>query len=206
MLQKIESIAIAVVLGAVPIIGCFLAGWWLSIPLAREDYTIFCALAGLLVGMLVNALFLRNWMKQACTLKTWVWTAVYVFYSVCIFGFFMGVPVFNVALGLPAGFFVGRGLAHSGAGTARMQRVASQAAIFTTSVLGLVCIASAWFALASPSTASDLQGMLGLPFQVTPAMIIALILIGGAGILGMEWWITVLSVKHTYQVSSSAGS
>ncbi len=147
MLQKIESIAIAFALGAVPVIGCFLAGWWLSIALLPEAFVMGCALAGLLAGMLVGALFLRNWMKHAYTVQTWMWMGIYLFYTAGILGFFMGVPVFNVALGLPAGFFVGRRLMRNNAGPARMQRVARQAALFTTSVLGLVCIASAWFAL-----------------------------------------------------------
>ena len=95
-----------------------------------------------------------------------------MFYSVGMLGFFMGVPVFHVALALPAGVFVGRWLVHCGADFPRVQQTARETALFTTSVLGLVCLASASIALASPSTAADLQGMLRLPFRVTRAMIL----------------------------------
>ncbi len=202
MLQKIETTAAAVVLGIVPVTGCFLAGWWLSIPLVSEAYIMLCALAGLLVGVLVDVFFLRNWLRRAGTMRTWVWMAVYVFYSIGLFGFFMGVPVFNVALGLPAGFFVGRRLARASAGPEKMQRAARQAAVFTTAILGVACVASAWIALASPSTASDLEGMLSLPFPVTPVMILALILAGGAAILALEWWLTVVSVQRAYRIDA----
>jgi hypothetical protein len=198
MPRSIENTAIGIVFGAIPIIACFLAGWWLSIPLVPETRILPCALAGMLIGMLVDGFFLKNWVRRAYSMQTWVWMAVYVFYAIGMFGFFMGVPVFHVALAIPAGFFVGRWLAYSGADTARMHRTARRAAVFTTSVLGLVCISSASFALASFSTASDLQGMLGLPFQVTPGMIVALILIGGAALLALGWWLTVKSVELAY--------
>jgi hypothetical protein len=124
---------------------------------------------------------------------------IYLFYSVGMFGFFMGVPVFNVALALPAGFVVGGWLAHGGADSTRVKVAARRSAVFTTSVLALVCVASASIALASPYTASDLHGMLGLPFRVKPAMIIGVILGGGICILALQWWLTRRCVELTHR-------
>ena len=197
-MRKIENAAIGIALGAVPVIACFLAGWWISVPLVPESRIFLCALAGLSLGVLVDVLFLGGWVRRAYSLKTWVWMAVYVFYSVGMLGFFMGVPVFNVILALPAGVFVGRWLAHTGADSTRMQKAARRAAVFTTSILGLVCVASATVALTARSTASDLQGMLGVSFQVTPAMILGIIVVGGSVILALDWWLTIRSVKRAY--------
>jgi hypothetical protein len=197
-MRMIENAAIGIVLGVVPVIAFFLAGWWVSIPLVPESRIWQFALAGLLLGILVNVIFLRGWVRRAYSIQTWVWKAVYLFYSVGMFGLFMGVPVFNVALALPAGVFVGRWLAHIGADSAQMQNVARQAAVFTAGTLGLVCIASGAIALASRSTASDLQGMLGLQFQVTPVMIVGVIVGGGAMILALDWWLTIRSVERAY--------
>lgn len=198
MMRRIEYAAIGIVFGAVPVIACFLAGWWVSIPLVPESRIFQGALAGLLLGIIVDLIFLRGWVRHAYSMETWVWKVVYLFYSVGMIGFFMGVPVFNVILALPAGVFVGRWLAQSGADSTHMQKLAQQAAAFTTSILGLVCIASGSIALASRSTASDLQGMLGLQFHVTPVMIVGLILGGGAAILALNWWLTLKSVEHAY--------
>lgn len=197
-MQTIEAAALGVIFGAVPVIACFLGGWWISIPLVPEPRIFQCALAGLLLGVLVNVIFLRGWVRRAYSMKPGVWMAVYGFYSIGLFGFFMGVPVFNVILALPAGVFIGRWLAHSGADSIRMQKVAQHSAVYTTGMLGLVCVTSAAIALADRSTASDLQRMLGLPFQVTPVMIIGIILGGGTMILTLEWWLTVKSVKSAY--------
>ena len=198
-MRRIENAAIGMVFGAVPVIACFLAGWWGSIPLVPESRIWQCALAGLFVGIFVDVVFLKGWVRRAYSMKTWVWKAVYLFYSVGVFGFFMGVPVFNVILALPAGVFVGRWLTHSGANSTHMQTAARQAAVFTTTVLGLVCVASGGIALASRSTASDLQGMLGLPFHVTRVMIVGLILGGGAVIIALNWWVTTKSVERGYR-------
>ena len=205
-MQRLECALIGVLFGAIPIIICFLAGWWISITLVPESRIFLYALVGLLVGVFFDGIFLKAWIRNAYAMKPVVWMAVYLFYSIGMFGFFMGVPVFNVALALPAGFFVGGWLAHSGADYARMKKAARYSALFTTSVLSLVCVASAAIALASPSTASDLQRMLSLPVRVTRAMIIGLILGGGSFLLALQWWLTLRSVDWFYgHFSSRAG-
>jgi len=197
-MRKLENAALGLAFGAVPVIACFLAGWWIGIPVVRESRVFLCAFAGLLLGILIDVVWLGGWVRRAYSMKPLVWMAVYVFYSVGMFGFFMGVPVFNAALALPAGVFVGRWLSRSGADSARMKQAARQAALFTTSVLGLVCVASAAIALASPSTPSDVKGLLGLPFPVTRGMIMGIILGGGTAILALQWWLTIKSVQRAY--------
>jgi hypothetical protein len=64
--------------------------------------------------------------------------------------------------------------------------------------LALICAASALIALVSSSTANDLQGMLGLGFEVTQGMIIGLILAGGAGLLAAGWGLSFASVRLTF--------
>jgi len=197
-MQRIENAAIGIVLGTVPVMACFLAGWWISIPLVPEYRIWQVAVAGVLLGILVDVVFLGGWVRRAYSTQPWVWKAVYLFYSVGMFGMFMGVPVFNVVMALPAGVFVGRWLAHNGSDSTHMQKVARQAAVFTASTLGLVCIASGAIALVNRSTGSDLQGMLGLQFQVTPVMIVGVILGGGMMLLALSWWLTVKSVERAY--------
>jgi hypothetical protein len=197
-MQRTEIAVIGIMFGAVPVIAGFLAGWWISIPLVPESRIFLCALAGLFMGLIIDIILLRGWIHHAYSMKPYVWMAVYHFYSIGMFGFFMGVPVFNVLLALPAGFFVGGWGAHHGADVTRMREAARRCAVFTTSVLALVCVASASIALASPSTASDLQGMLRLPFRVTLAMIIGIILSGGALILSFQWWLTIRCAEGAY--------
>ncbi len=121
--------------------------------------------------------------------------AIYFFYSICVFGFFMGVPVFNVALALPAGVFIGASLAHLNLNSIEEKKKVHQALTFTLLVMGLICAASAFLALRDPTTAANLEGMLRLRFTVTRPMIVALILVGGSALLLLQWGLGVWSIR-----------
>ncbi len=205
-MKKIEDLALGIVLGAVPILACSIAFWWGSIPFVPEAEIFRWALGGLFLGILLDAFFLRGWVRHVYSMKTGIWIGIYLFYSVGLLGFFMGVPVFNLLLALPAGIFVGRWLSLTSPDRSHLRKTARQTAMFTSGILGLVCITSAALALASPSTGSDLQGMLGLASPVTPAGIIGIIVAGGVLILALDWWLTIKSVElsHGYFAAHSA--
>ncbi len=65
-------------------------------------------------------------------------------------------------------------------------------------MLAIACIASATIALLDPYTAGNLEGMLGLSFDVTTSMIVALIIIGGAGLLAVQWVLTGAAVRRSH--------
>lgn len=200
-MKRLEKTIMGIVIGAVPVIACFIAGWWISIPFVPESRIFLYALAGFLIGTLVDVIFLRNWIRHAYTMKLWIWKGIFGFYTIGLFGLFMGFPVFNAILAFPAGIFIGRRMTHRGVDPTCVRKAAQQTAVFTTSIMGLVCIVSGSLALMDRSVASDLQGMLGLQFPVTPLMIIGIILIGGTLILAFEWWLTIVSVEFGYKFS-----
>ncbi len=198
MMDKLERIGLGLLLAPVaPLVG-LLAGWWGGYTWLPERWIPVAALAGLLLGVAVDAAFLRRWVDAAYRLDPKLWIAIYLFYSMGTFGFFMGVPLFNAVLAVPAGFVVGGRLARRGADDLQLRTAARTTALFTTGVLALICAASAFLALASPSTASDLKGLLGLPFEVTPGMILTLILGGGAALLAVGWGLAVASVRFSF--------
>jgi hypothetical protein len=197
-MRKIEIIIIGLIYGAIPVIAGFLAGWWLSIPFVPESHIPFWAFSGLAAGILIDAIFLKTWIRRAYSVRSAIWVGVYLFYSVGLLGFFMGVPLFNVVLAIPAGFFVGARLAHNGIQFPETKKAARRSAIVTSSILALVCGASATLALISPSTASDLQGMLALSFSITAPMIIGIILIGGTILVSLHWWFVKKTTEITY--------
>jgi hypothetical protein len=205
-MQKLETIALGILFGAIPILFFFIAGWWISMPFVPETRVVLFALAGVALGILVDILFLRRWVRCAYSMKPGTWMAVYIFYAIGMFGFFMGFPVFHVLLALPAGAFIGRWLARGGADSQRMRKVSRRTARFTTGVLSLIFAASAALALTHLSTASEVEHMLGLPFQLTTGMIVGIILVGGAALLVLSWWLTVKTVERTYKFSIAHGA
>ena len=171
MKSRIEKIALGSILAPLAPLALFMGFWWLSYSFLPEKWIPFGTLFGLLLGILADVFLLKRLVERAYRLSVYFWLAVLLFYSAGTFGFFMGVPIFNAALAIPAGFVVGGKLAHEMADDAKVRRASLRTSILTTSLMALICAASAFFALVSPSTAGDLRGMLGLPFEVTLVMI-----------------------------------
>jgi hypothetical protein len=203
MKTKIERLALGFILGPLAPLALFMGFWWLSYALLPEKWIPYGVLLGLLLGILADAFLLKKLVGSAYRLGTIFWLAVLLFYSVGTFGVFMGVPVFNAALAVPAGFVVGGKLAHETMDEVRLHRASTRTCILTTAMMAIVCAASAFFALLSPSTSSDLQGMLGLGFEVTPAMIWGIILVGGVGLLAVNWLLTGLTIRLTHYFLST---
>jgi hypothetical protein len=202
MKTKIERFVLGLIIAPLAPIAGLIGFWFLSYVLLPEKWIPLCTICGIAIGVLADVFILKKIIQRACQLGTVFWLAVLVFYSVGTFGFFMGVPVFNAALAVPAGFVVGGKLARKMAADVLVQRVSLQTCILTTALMALVCAASAFFALTSSSTPSDLRGMLGLSFEITQPMIWGLILVGGAGLLAVNWLLTSLSVRFSYRFMS----
>lgn len=202
MITKIERFALGLILAPLAPLAGLLGFWWTSYALLPERWISICAISGLTLGILANIFLLKKLIARAYRLGTVFWLAVLLFYSVGTFGFFMGVPLFNAALGIPAGFVVGGKLAHEPVDGVRIRLASLRTCILTTSLMVLVCAVSATVALVGPSTPNDLRGMLGLGFEVTSAMIWSLILVGGTGLLAVNWVLTGLSVHISYRFLS----
>jgi hypothetical protein len=200
---KIERFILGLILAPLAPIAGLIGFWFLAYDFLPEKWIPICTICGIAIGILVDVFMLRKIIQRAYQLGNVFWLAVLVFYSVGTFGFFMGVPVLNAALAVPAGFVVGGKLARVMADGSQVRRASLQICTLTTVLMAFVCAASAFFALMSPSTPIDLRGMLGLGFEVTPVMIWGLILVGGAGLLVINWLLTGLVVRMTYRFLSS---
>jgi hypothetical protein len=203
MKTKIERFVLGSILAPLAPLALFMGFWWLSYALLPEAWIPFGTVFGLLLGILADVFLLKRLVERAYKLSMVFWVAVFLFYTIGVFGFCMGVPVFNAALAIPAGFVIGGKLAHEMADGPRVRADARRTCILTTVVLAFICAASASLALSSSSTAADLEGMLALPFAISPAMIWGIILVGGAGLLAVNWLLTGLAVRFTHRFLST---
>jgi hypothetical protein len=200
MNPKLERFLFGLILAPLAPIAGFLSAWWASFSLLPERWIPVGAIAGFLLGVLADIFMLKKLIDRAYQLQAVFWAVVFLFYTVGIFGFFMGVPVFNALLALPAGFVAAAKMAQQKAvDPGRVRQAARRTAWFTTGVLFFVCAASAFIALLSSSTTSDLRGMLRLGFEVTQGMIIGLIFIGGLTLLAVNWVLTLVSLHLSYK-------
>jgi hypothetical protein len=188
----LEKILLSVVLGGVSPIGFLLFGWWGTYLLGPEDSIPFFAFFGLGLGLLVDLRFLRRWIESAYRFHPIVLVAIYLFYSVGMFGFFMGVPVFNTIWGPLAGFYTGRRvkLQYSNPGKTIIHRVS----LFTAFVLAVACLASLLLAASETTLAANINGMLvdmlGLKISFNNQTILLLSLIAGTVLVILEYYLT----------------
>jgi hypothetical protein len=198
-MKNIETLTRFIMLASIfPIMG-LLAGWFIFFNILPDARILLPAMSGFFMGVLIDVKFLKQWMEEANQASLWIWALVYLFYTICIFGFFMGVPLANLALGLPAGILFASRLRAAQTPTDEVPASARKFAWFTTLVYFIICIASATIALLDPYTAANLEGMLQLPFQLTLGMIWGLIIIGGTFTVAVQWLLTHTVVQRTYQ-------
>ena len=202
-MTKIEKLFLYILVGGFLPLAGFLTGWFSSYKLFRNEAAIpIASIAGITAGLILDGVFLKKWVHSAYQSDLRLWMALYIFYSVCVFGFFMGVPVPNLFLAIPAGIFLGGKLTQTTNEPGKVKTITRKAEWFTSLILTGICISSAWLALRDPTTGDNLEGMLRLPFHVTQPMIVALILVGGSGMLAANWWLVAKTTHLMIQRKS----
>jgi hypothetical protein len=197
MLTWLDRLSSRLVLGALAPVVLFLTGWWGTLAVLGDSPAIGpAALGGLALGLALDFTLLRPRLDSLFDLGPVALCGLAAFYSVMIYGFFMGLPVFNVLVGLVGGYVAGRSAVRHGLAPERAAREARITATVSTSVLALLCVATAWMALREPTIGSQLRGMLGLPFEVTMPMVYATIVCGGASLLAAEYGGTILAARR----------
>ena len=156
-------------------------------------------LLGLGVGIIIDLLFLGKWVYAAFQIHPMILIAIYLFYSVGIYGFFMGVPVFNIIMGPLAGFYIGRRLKREKADPEGTKRVIHRTGLLASFVLAVACTASLFLAASEVTLAGNINGMLrdmlGLNFTFNYQTILALSVFAGIGIVVMEYFLTRVVAK-----------
>lgn len=197
LLARIERLFLSVIIGLLPPLVLGLAGWWISIPFVKEEQIVYYALGGLFAGILMDLLFLRHWTRKALTASISWPAAVFMIYSISVFGFFMGVPAFNLLLGPVWGYYMGMRLRAKHAEKPDMERTARQSGAFTAGVLALACLAALLIAGLDPSLEANIQGMFGLAKPLGRSMILGLSGLAGLVLVALEYLLTRAAVKFS---------
>lgn len=188
-MKKLDYIFLSMIYTPISPILFFMIGWWASLPLVPENQIFIFALTGLALGVIIDVIFLKRVLVFGYGLKMIIMAAIYLFYSAGIFGFFMGVPIFNVLPGIFAAIYIARRASLGKWDNARFRRNLDHTARFAVAVLLLICIESAYLALSDTHTANNISGMLGLNFEMTAGTLWGIVIIGGLLLLGFQYWV-----------------
>jgi hypothetical protein len=200
--EKIEQPFLYLTLGAVLPILFFLAGWWGSYWLTSESYIPYFMLTGLALGILLDLLTLKRLVAHAFQIPLLTMVTIYLFYSVGTFGFFMGVPLFNVFLGPLAGYYIGRRLRHTNPDLESAQRSIRLNSTFTALVMAVACTAALILAAGEATLSANINGMfvdlLGLKFAFDNQTILGLSVLAGMLLITAEYLLTAAVAKLVF--------
>ena len=198
----VEKTVMTIIFGSVLPILLFIAGWWGSFRLVPEKRVIIFAIFGLGLGILADALLLRKWLHTPYQTNSKILLLIYLFYSIGSFGFFMGVPVFNLLIGMAAGIFTGRQACLSQDNIIETKHKIAKVSVFTSVIMIIFCILSAVIALRDPiDTARNLEGMFRIQsFMISTAVIIGIIVIGGFLLVFFQYWLTRQAALIAYGI------
>ena len=168
-----------------------------------ENRPVIYLIAGLLLGLIIDLKFLKGWIKHRFDLPLWYIAGIYIFYNICIYGFFMGFPVFNALLGLIAGYYFGNRICSKQIQPAMQSKLINQVSLFTGLIMTLICVSSGIIGLTDESIGENIRGMLGLNFEITKTVVFTIIFVGGFGLIISQYFITRLTIIKTIRLKAT---
>ncbi|MHC4406209.1 MAG: hypothetical protein ACYTG0_41775, partial [Planctomycetota bacterium] len=108
-MSRLEAIIVGLFVGTAFPLLTFVVFWWpaallhMCVPDFPLGMVIASALTGLSLGLLLDVLFLRRWVRSFYMANMWLMVVLYLGLSIISVAFFMGLPVGTLALGMTAG-------------------------------------------------------------------------------------------------------
>ena len=163
----------------------------------NENNALFYVATGFLIGLIIDLRYLKDWINHRFELPIWFIAGLYIFYNIVMYGMFMGFPVFNLLWGFIAGYYYGLRIYYLNIPSVKHQETIHLVSTFTALIMIFICISSAWIGLAGTGVGKDLQMMFRLNFEVTKPMIAVVAFAGGVTLIGLQYFITKLTMKTT---------
>jgi len=205
-MRKIEAVVLGMLFGAVPVILCLLLVVIIgsSADLITDETGPYFALAALGMGLVIDIIFLKRWVKAAYRLNNKFLGAIYVFYSIGALGFGMGVPIFNFTVGLTAGVYTARKMHHIQANGSERIRNIKKTARFTAVVLMAMCCLTGFWAIVGGLVGARFETPV-LSFTFSVPIIIGCVISGGLILCVLQYWVTSMAAKITLKLSGCRG-
>jgi hypothetical protein len=180
---------------------CFLVSWWGTFIITHDQNIIIIAsFSGLGIGIIISLMIKLVSKPDIYGLSIPVLIMVYLFYNGVLFAMFMGIPFFHLFLGIIAGYYWAKYLINHKKIT-DYKREIRRISLFTSIVIGIVCMFSALVALINKSTIGDLKLMFNLPFDISRPMLIAFIVTGGILLIIVQYMLVKVTMKKTLQIN-----
>lgn len=173
----------------------FLLTWWIADIFTSIISAIFIGVIGFLIGIWINYELVLPY--QFYKIKKRILASVYVVFSVAVWGIFMGIPFFNILLGVLAGNYLSIRVMENYRREAFVLKNFRQGALFTSAVLFVLLIISALTSLdVFPSLIREIEKVLYI--TLNPILHPWLIAILGIIVLLLQYFITIFTAKTMF--------
>ena len=162
-----------------------------------ESRPLIYLFVGLLLGVLIDLIFLKVWISRRFNFPIWIVASIYIIYNIFVYGFFMGFPVFNSLMGLLAGYYFGNRICFNNIEPEKLPKLLNQLSLFTGTIMTLICISSGFLAIYDNGAAGMIKNIVGLTFEVTRPMLWGIVLIGGLSLILINVLLTRFSMIKT---------
>jgi len=180
--HKREAIVIGLVLGIAVPLTTFVVFWWttafihLTMPSVPIEIVIVAAFTGLGIGVVLDLVYLKQWIEGFYTANPGVLAMIYLGLSVVAVGLFMGLPLGTLILGIGAGVYVGRRRRIELADRTTTALSIRKTAVITAFVTALTALPIGLLALGDQSVISFLEtrlffGQFRIGSTIGPALI-----------------------------------
>lgn len=194
----VESFILGMFFGLVPLAAFFITTVLFAAIVFGKETLGPWTLWSLLPGLFIDILFLKRWVRSAYTMSNKAIGAVYIFYSVCAIGFFMGIPIGNIFLGILTGVYAARKMHFTMAEEERRDQYFRKTAKFAAAVMVLICCLITLWAIAGEMIGSRFESPF-LSFTFTVPIFFTAVLAGGTFLVLLQYSLTCISTKITYK-------
>jgi hypothetical protein len=197
-MKRFEKIFTGLILGSTfPLLfGLLSVIIWFCLDKSEYRIAIYLII-GISSGFLIDYKFLKGWISNRFDLPIWFVAAIYLTYNILVYGFFMGLPVFNLFLGFLAGYYSGNRICFKNVEPAKHSKIINQVSLFAGLIMTFICISSGFLALVHNEAAGMIKDVLGLSFEVTKSMVWGIVLIGGSALILTNVLLTRLTIIIT---------
>ena len=203
-MRKLEGFILGMILAPMPILFCFVGAWFTSAIFFEEKIVIRAALSGLAAGVIFAAIIIRGWVRRAYTMNNKTLAAIYIFYSIILVGFCMGIPILNFPWGMMAGVYIARKMYLAVAGKNEIDKNITKTAVFTAAVMAVICCLMVLIAVlgnVGPDSFDEFfKGLFGVNVKITFAEFSLMIFMGACTMVLVQYGLTKVSAKMVLKV------
>lgn len=182
--------------GPIPI-ALFLLFWWISDIFVNDLFAFLIGFGGLFLGLWLNTELIIPY--QFYKIKKRFLALIYFFFSIAFLGLFMGIPAFNLLLGVLAGNYLSIRVISNYKEEPEINKTLKQGSAFTSVMLLIIVIIAALIAFSDLDNSILIaQQILFIP--VDEHLFKLLLIAGGIIIVVLQYFVTLFTAKNMLQL------